>query len=479
VNRTLFSLALTFLLSVTPFVSAQVNFNQQAIDSGDSSSSGIASGDFDNDGILDLITINGSTLSFYKGLGGGNFANPLNQAITPSLGQAMAADFNRDGKLDLAVVPGRGASGGLNILLGNGDGTFRPGTYIDLPGTQHFLTLADFNGDHLPDIAVSDGQGAQVYLGKGDGTFSLSSSLSYGGWQIVSGDFNADGHQDIIASTLGGQVALYLGKGDGTFAPGVLQTVSDLQWMAVGDFYNDRVQSLVVLAGNYDPPNFSEWLVPVRYTNGQLVVGPQTILAESIGDPYQEIAAGDLDGDFKDDAYIVGGGFNTGAISVYTLGNGDGTFQGPYQGLYWGDLQNDVLVRDLDGDSRHDVAIPYTWIMQQGSGLDALINTSAATNCTLPKGPFTSIRRLAINICAPANKQVVGQTFTFKGAGSAFNGIAKRMELWIDGKKVAQNLEDQLNATVSLSRGNHVAAFVVVNTFDEYYSRSVNFTVQY
>ncbi len=479
VTRILLALTFAFTLATTSFGFGQVNFNQIAIDSGDISSNGIAVGDFDGDGILDFVTINYSTLSFYKGLGGGNYANPVNQSITQSLGQVMAADFNRDGKLDLAVVSVSGESGGLYIFLGNGDGTFHLGTYIALPGNQHFLTLADFNGDHLPDIAISDNAGTQVYLGKGDGTFTLASSLSDGGWQIVSGDFNADGHQDIIASNSGGQIALYLGKGDGTFAAPVVQTVSDLQWMAVGDFYNDRVQSLVVLAGLYNPPNFSEWLYPVRYANGKLTLGPKTVLAQTIGDPYQAIAAGDLDGDFKDDIYVVGGGFNTGAIAVYGLGNGDGTFQGPYQGLYWGDLQNDVLIRDLDGDSRHDVGIPYTWIMQSGSGLDALTNTSAATNCPLPKGPYTSFQRLALNICAPTNGQVVGQTFTFKGSGSAFNGVAKRMELWIDGKKVSQNLEDQLNATVTLSRGNHVASFVVVNTFDEYTSKTVNFTARY
>jgi len=471
-------LTLSFILAATSLSFGQVSFNQIAIDSGDTSSNGIAVGDFNNDGILDFVTINGSTLSFYEGLGGGNYANPVNQSITPNLGQVAAADLNRDGKLDLAVVPTLGVTGGLHIFLGNGDGTFRPGTYIALPGDQHFLTLADFNGDHLPDIAVSDGEGTQVYLGKGDGTFNLASSLSNGGWQIVSGDFNADGHQDIVASNLGGQVALYLGKGDGTFAPALVQNAPNLQWMAVGDFYNTRVQSVVVLAGEYNPPNFTEYLYPVRYANGQLIVGSQTMLGES-GDPYQAIAAGDLNGDFKDDAYIVGGGFQTGGIAAYVLGNGDGTFQGPYQGLYWGDLQNDVLIRDLDGDSRHDVGLPYTWIMQQGSGLDALTNTSAATNCPLPRGPYTSIQRLAVHICAPSNGQVVGQKFTFQGSGTAFNGIAKRMELWIDGKKVAQNLEDQLNATVSLSRGNHVASFVVVNTFDEYTSRSVSFTAQY
>ncbi len=477
-TRNVLVLTFAYLVAATSFGFGQINFNQIAIDSGDTSSSGIAVGDFNNDGILDIVTVNAGTLSFYKGLGGGNYANPVNQDVPAGLSQVMAADFNRDGKLDLAVAA-NGDTAGINIFLGNGDGTFRPGTNIALPGSQHFLTVADFNGDHLPDIAVSDSQGTQVYLGKGDGTFTLASSLSNGGWQIVSGDFNADGHQDIIASNLGGQLALYLGKGDGTFAPALLQTVSDLQWMTVGDFYNNRVQSLVVLAGQYDPPNFSEWLYPVRYANGQLVVGPETVLAQSIGDPYQAIAAGDLNGDFKDDAYIVGGGFNTGAIAVYLLGNGDGTFQGPYQGLYWGDLQSDVLIRDLDGDSRHDVGIPFTSIFDQDGGMDALINTSAATNCPLPKGPYTSFQRLAVNICAPSNNQVVGQTFTFKGSGSAFNGVAKRMELWIDGKKVAQNLEDQLNATVTLSRGSHMASFVVVDTFDEYASKTVSFTAQY
>ncbi len=49
--------------------------------------------------------------------------------------------------------------------------------------------------------------------------------------------------------------------------------------------------------------------------------------------------------------------------------------------------------------------------------------------------------------------ETVGTTFTFKGAGNAFNGIAKRMELWIDGTKVGQNLEDQLKRLVTLTAG--------------------------
>ena len=84
-----------------------------------------------------------------------------------------------------------------------------------------------------------------------------------------------------------------------------------------------------------------------------------------------------------------------------------------------------------------------------------------------------------MHICAPTKGQVVGKTFTFKGAGNARNGFAKRMELWIGGKKIGQNLEDQLKVTTSLSKGSHTASFVVVDSFDNYASGSVSFTSSY
>ena len=102
------------------------------------------------------------------------------------------------------------------------------------------------------------------------------------------------------------------------------------------------------------------------------------------------------------------------------------------------------------------------------------LNRNAATNCTPPKPNVQSV-----HICAPHSGQVVGQTFTFKAAGNAWNGTAKRVELWIDGKKIGQNREDQLRVTTSLSRGRHTASFVVVNTFDAYNSKSVSFTASY
>src|SRR6201999_2906307 len=131
---------LAFFVCV-PFVQAQLNFSPVDISSGDSSSGAVAAGDFNNDGVLDFVTINTSTLSFYKGLGNGNFANPVNQSIPPNSWKAKAADFNRDGKLDLAVS-GAGNNGAVNILLGNGDGTFTQGAVINGLGSQQFIALA-------------------------------------------------------------------------------------------------------------------------------------------------------------------------------------------------------------------------------------------------------------------------------------------------------------------------------------------------
>src|SRR4030088_407684 len=150
------SVACLIVALITVTVSAQVNFTSTSYASGDTSTNSIANGDFNNDGILDLVTVNASTLSFYKGLGAGKFASPVNQTVPAYLGQVVAGDFDRNGTLDLAIstAGSDGTSGFVMILLGNGNGTFTQGTNITVFGAKS-LTLADFNGDHLPDIAVS------------------------------------------------------------------------------------------------------------------------------------------------------------------------------------------------------------------------------------------------------------------------------------------------------------------------------------
>ena len=464
---------LRLFLPVTLFVSiaaAQIDFSQVAINSEDTSTASIAEGDFDNDGVLDLVTVNETSLSFYKGLGNATYASPINQPLPQYRGQAFAADFNRDGNLDLAIGAGPYSGiGGVTILLGNGDGTFRQGTNIPVKGNANYIALADFNGDHLPDIAVSTGE---VFLGKGDGTFRRSATLPEAGNQILTGDFNADGNQDVV--TIASDIVLYLGKGNGRFKPPLHSGLSASS-IAVGDFYNDRVQTLVALISIYGGQgNFENDLYSLRYSQGQLLVENKYVINPESGDPFMRVIGGDLDGDFKDDIFLVGGNFMGSAVSGYMLGNGDGTFRPPQPAPYWMDLQDFPVVRDLDLDGRHDIAIAWTSIFDNIGGAEALRNTNAKVNCTPPRPDG-----LSVHVCAPKNGQQVGQTFTFRAAGNARSGYAKRMELWIDGKKVAQNLEDQLKAKISLTRGDHAASFVVVDSFDKHVSKPVKFSASY
>ena len=313
-----------------------------------------------------------------------------------------------------------------------------------------------------------------MFLGQGEGTFQLSSTLSSSGGQIVAGDFNADGLQD-LAVVAGNGIVLYLGKGQGTFGSPLPAHLPDVASIAVGDFFNNRIQSLVALVSIFTGGgDFANYLYSLRYSNGQWLVEKRNMVSPQTGDPYQQIIAGDLDGNFKDDVFLVGGNVTGSAVSAYMLGNGDGTFGAPADAPHWLDLQFFPFLRDLDGDSRHDVGIAWSSIFEDIGGAEALRNTSAAVNCRPPK-PDT----LDAHICAPREGQQVGHTFTFRGAGNAFSGYPKRMELWIDGTKIAQNLEDQLKATVSLARGSHTASFVVVDSFDSYVTESVSFESSY
>ncbi len=455
-----------------------VDFALSTLNANGYPSNAVVTGDFNNDGILDLVTINGTTISFFKGLGGGKFAAPVNQTVAATMGQAFAADFNGDGKLDIATAfqsccPA--SSGPVTILLGNGDGTFKQGTSINVSGLASSIALADFNGDHLPDIAVSDGDHGLtwIYVGNGDGTFRLTSTQPFGGYWVVAGDFNADGKQDVAyASGNGGNtVGMFLGNGNGTLESPITATVQDVSSLAVGDFYNNRIQTLAALGGELGTGY--TYVYSLQYSNNQVLVQNQDMVGNyDAGVPY-DIAAGDLNGDLLFDIFLSGGNYNAGGESFYLLGNGDGTFQPIQNPPSNNDGYNYLqpVIRDLNLDSKHDVTV--AWNALSNSGAEVLRNRNATPNCDPP-----GANALSMNICAPKSGAMIDKTYTFKGAGNAFNGIAKRMELWIDGKKVGQDLEDQLKITATLSAGTHTASFVVVDSFDAYTSKSVTFTTR-
>ena len=471
-------LSVLLLIFSSTLALGQLTFTETLIPSGDTSSQGIVAADFNNDGILDLLTVNSSSLSFYRGMPGAKYAAAVKQSLAGGGSQVVAADFSRHGTPDLAIiaVPTEPPSTHVIVLIGNNNGTFKQGTNISIGGIPQSMTLADFTGDHLPDIAVSacPSNGpcfTKVFRGLGNGTFVLTATLQDGGGQIVAGDFNADGHQD-LAVVAGNVIALYLGNGNGTFKSAVLANLSNVSSIAVGDFYNNRVQSLVALGGTFiGGGNFETHLDTLRFANGQLLVENHRVLQAETGIPYNRIAAGDLSGNYIDDILLVGFDVH-GQFVDFALGNGNGTFSSIHHAPASQEGPSSPFIRDLDGDSRHDAGLAWTDIFGNTGGADVLRNTNAATGCSLPPA------HLAVHICTPLNGQVLSGPIRFTGSGNARQGIAKRMELRIDGKKVAQNLQDQLKAFITLTPGNHVATFTVVDSFDNHVSGSVGFTTQ-
>ena len=240
------------------------------------------SGDFNGDGKTDLALLNyaccatSSAVTTFLGNGDGTFAvsapspivNPGQGGGDYIAGSMVAADFNGDGKEDLAVVGNYISQGGLAILLGNGDGTFTQANLNLNPNADYGLVATgDFNGDGIPDLIATNyfdyGTAPTIFLGKGDGTFTSSAAsftLDYFPTSVVVGDFNGDGILDLAFSDLNG-VEIALGKGDGTFketSASPIQVTSELYSLTAGDFshhgkldlagidnYNDQIDLLV------------------------------------------------------------------------------------------------------------------------------------------------------------------------------------------------------------------------------------------
>ena len=290
---------------------------------------------------------------------------------------------------------------------------------------------------------------------------------------MVAGDFNADGKQDIAFASRD-DLFMLLGDGNGGVSDYIEAPLSGVASLADGDFYNDRIQTLVALSsvGISSNNGVYTYLYSARYYNGALYVENPNLVSGPNAEGPGYVTGGDLNEDFKFDVFISGGGYYSAPISEYMLGKGNGTFQALQSAPF--DPNASVLefpfIRDLNLDSRHDVGMAWDNLADGSGGTDVLINTSATKNCAPPPA-----NKLSVHICTPTSGQTVPGTFTFKAAGNAFNGIAKRMELWIDGHKVAQNLEDQLKATVALTAGSPTATFVVIDSFDNTASSSVIF----
>jgi VCBS repeat protein len=170
------------------------------------------------------------------------------QLVFPGCVGVAVGDLNNDGLLDVAW----GSSNSLYVSLGDGKGGFRAPILSSGVGTKEMI-VADFNGDGNPDLAVNDGSAVLIYLGDGHGNLTFKSQVSaYGGgdYGTAVADFNRDGILDIYDTgwmTIQKWFQIYTGIGDGTFnSEASVPTSSFAGFPAVGDFNGDGWLDLVV-----------------------------------------------------------------------------------------------------------------------------------------------------------------------------------------------------------------------------------------
>jgi len=315
----------------------------------------VATGDFNRDGKLDLAVTNwgDNTVSIFTGNGDGTF-RALGTAATGQNPQGItAADFNGDGKLDLAVA--NKSSGTVSILLGRGDGTFETRTDYSTGPSAQTIAVGDFNRDGKLDLAVAnygpdyENSTVSILLGNGDGTFHPQVAYPAGvnPVGVLVGDFNGDGKLDlaVLDNNQVPGVSILLGNDDGTFQNPVAYQVGENPRVGmVADFNGDGKLDLAV--ANYTDSDISILLgngggsfqAPVNYPVG---ANPNVLWGA------------DLNRDGKLDLVTANQGGNS--VSVL-LGNGDGTFQA-HTDYSAGQGAQGLAVGDFNADGRLDVAV--------------------------------------------------------------------------------------------------------------------------
>ena len=313
----------------------------------------VAVADFNEDGRLDLAVVNFNTdlgtVSVLLGNGSGGFAAPVNFATGRTPVSVAVGDFNGDGRADLAVVNAN--SDTVSVLLGDGTGNFGRVPDIRDDIGPNSVAVGDFNGDGRADLAVANfgSNTVSVLLGNGSGGFAAPVNLPAGDgpYSVAVGDFNGDGRADLtVANSSSNTVSVLLGDGTGNFGrvPDVTVNIDPLS-VAVGDFNGD---------GRADLATANEFSDTVSVLIGNGSGGFAVPVSFATGDQPVSVAVEDFNGDGRADLAVANFGSNT--VSVL-LGNGSGGFAAPVNFAAGDDGSLSVAVGDFNGDGRADLAV--------------------------------------------------------------------------------------------------------------------------
>jgi hypothetical protein len=275
----------------------------------------LAVGDFNHDRIDDLAVGNqGSGINVFKGTKSA-LAGPSPVAQS-GLGTIATGDFNNDGNLDLVASVDRVDAfsfTGVLVLWGSSSGAFSASFGAEASGPAHGFQLnpADFNGDRKLDIAMLDSGDDLVNILLGDGAGSFAPMTTTGGSQprsLATSDLNQDGHLDLVVGHFGGMVTTLLGIGNGSFHVGgdFPSGGSDAWGLGVGDLDGDGFADVVTANANDDTAS-------VLYGNGDGTL--QAAVPYATGMDGHAVAIADFNEDRLLDFAVAN--FSSGSVSVF------------------------------------------------------------------------------------------------------------------------------------------------------------------
>jgi len=466
--------------------------------------------DVNNDGVLDLVQIlptssaNIYSVSFTVRVanGNGSFRAPVVYSFAssvhdPTVGMA-SGDFNGDGKVDLVFVLEGGDQ--FTLFVGNGDGTLQAPKHITvaLPSGQQsgsLLLAADFNGDGKLDLVAntfvpgSPYSTGSLYLIPGDGTgnfgtpallYTSPANNSIGSY-IAVGDFDGDGTADVAfldhyncdkGNCFNALHVLY-SDGNSRFTDTtVLSALANELSFSAGDLNSDgRTDIFGVTSADNDPANQLEVLYGQADRTFHTYI-PAVPMLNTV-----PLAMADFNGDTRMDLVGIPTAAVPGDEILFLLaGSAEGTFTPQATGLPASGSGGAPIVGDFNFDTRPD-ALTLVEATTTTTDIADLLNTTAAGNwggCAYPKAG------MGISVCgAPSSSP--GSPVRFNASANTF-GQLRKMELWVDGKKAAEQHHvwgprAWFNFSGTFAPGPHNAVMFAADIDNRLQKTAFNFTI--